>query len=434
MQLRLRKSFYLLASFSFLLGLLCNGSALAALPFQVQESKKIQSAAQRNIAAHILDKAIVWNITEQRPENLYVATVPKEFHAQIGKSAKVLFQDPSGFLVLEASNAEQVADISGDLHHITGVCGSIRRLNPFGSQPGNKNLATPIFPITDAATEIKVREAVQNISGNRIIESVREIVGFETRFHNNPIGQQTAQRLRALYGIEVPADRSDVELATRAHRGSPQHSLVIRIQGTQRPQEVIVLGSHLDAINQSTQNRQTPGADDNASGTATNIEIFRALMRLGVRPQRTIEIHAYAAEEIGLVGSQEIAAEYANARKNVIAMVQFDMNGYRKSGPPKIWLVRNDTNAQLNQFLGSIVDRYTGVTWGSKDLWMGTSDHYSWTQQGFAASFPTEDPSNFNNALHTSRDQVESLNAVDQMEAHAKMGIAFLLHYAGWQN
>lgn len=67
---------------------------------------------------------------------------------------------------------------------------------------------------------------------------------------------------------------------------------------------------------------RSPGADDDGSGTVTILEIFRALVNTGFRPQRPVEFHWYSAEEAGLLGSQAIAQNYEKKGVDVLAMIQ----------------------------------------------------------------------------------------------------------------
>jgi leucyl aminopeptidase len=55
---------------------------------------------------------------------------------------------------------------------------------------------------------------------------------------------------------------------------------------------------------------KAPGADDNASGIATITETIRVLMSNGFQPKKTLKFMAYAAEEVGLLGSKEIANDF----------------------------------------------------------------------------------------------------------------------------
>src|SRR5690606_16105710 len=97
-----------------------------------------------------------------------------------------------------------------------------------------------------------------------------------------------------------------------------QSSVVLTIQGQTLPDEIAVLGAHLDSIcsrsgttngqancdtGVTTAQRRAPGADDDASGIAVLTEVLRVVLDNGYRPQRTVKFMGYAAEEVGLVGS-----------------------------------------------------------------------------------------------------------------------------------
>ena len=154
-------------------------------------------------------------------------------------------------------------------------------------------------------------------------------------------------------------------------------------------------------------------------------------MAQNFRPMETIEIHGYAAEEIGLVGSGEMADDYKRLGKQVEAMVQFDMNGFTSSNA-KITFVSNGTNSTLNRELKKLVDSYLNVPTKSGFLFMGSSDHASWKKRGFPVSFPTEDPRNFNRKIHTKNDTMKHINSPEQIKAFAQLGVAYLIHFAGW--
>jgi leucyl aminopeptidase len=85
----------------------------------------------------------------------------------------------------------------------------------------------------------------------------------------------------------------------------------------------IIIGAHQDSVNNAFPLLPAPGADDDGSGTVTILEAFRVLVQAGFKPEKPVEFHWYAAEEGGLLGSQDIASEYAYQRKDVGAMIQF---------------------------------------------------------------------------------------------------------------
>lgn len=81
----------------------------------------------------------------------------------------------------------------------------------------------------------------------------------------------------------------------------------------------IVIGAHMDCVD-------TPGANDNASGVATMLEVARVLSK--EKLAYNIEFAAFGAEEIGLVGSyQYIDSLNEKEFKDIVAMINMDMVG-----------------------------------------------------------------------------------------------------------
>ena len=70
-----------------------------------------------------------------------------------------------------------------------------------------------------------------------------------------------------------------------------QMSVVVKIRGRKYPDELVLLGSHLDSIAGWWGSSEAPGTDDNASGTATNMSVLKAIVENNLYFDRTIEIH-----------------------------------------------------------------------------------------------------------------------------------------------
>jgi carboxypeptidase Q len=84
------------------------------------------------------------------------------------------------------------------------------------------------------------------------------------------------------------------------------YNTVGEIRGTEKPDEVVILGAHLDSWDLGT------GSTDNGTGSMAVLEAARALMKSGVKPKRTIRFVLFTGEEEGLVGSKR----YVDAHKN----------------------------------------------------------------------------------------------------------------------
>eukprot|EP00478_Filoreta_tenera_P003240 GABV01003412.1.p1 GENE.GABV01003412.1~~GABV01003412.1.p1 ORF type:complete len:181 (-),score=51.10 GABV01003412.1:26-526(-) len=143
-------------------------------------------------------------------------------------------------------------------------------------------------------------------------------------------------------------------------------------------------------------------------------------------PKRPLEFHWYAAEEVGLLGSQQVASDYARDNKNVAAMLQHDMTGYKWSGGA-VGLITDYTDASLNDFLRLVIDEYLDIGYQNSRCNYGCSDHASFTKVGYPASFPFEAPFGRHNPnIHSSNDVIGNLDMTYMFE-WVKMGTAFLI-------
>ena len=113
----------------------------------------------------------------------------------------------------------------------------------------------------------------------------------------------------------ILADGTDVTLefniVNRIYpEGKTSYNTIAEIPGTDKADEVIMLGGHLDSWHAST------GATDNAIGCAIMMEAARILKTLGVRPRRTVRVALWSGEEEGLLGSQAYVKEHFGAFEN----------------------------------------------------------------------------------------------------------------------
>src|SRR5437763_5583063 len=107
----------------------------------------------------------------------------------------------------------------------------------------------------------------------------------------------------------ILADGTDVtlefDIVNRVYpEGKTSYNTVAEIPGTDKADEVIMLGGHLDSWHAAT------GATDNAIGCAIMMAAARILKTLGVKPRRTIRVALWSGEEEGLLGSQAYVKEH----------------------------------------------------------------------------------------------------------------------------
>lgn len=268
-----------------------------------------------------------------------------------------------------------------------------------------------------------VRAVLPALDQAQLLETIRELSTQQNRYYRSPAGAAAsvwlAQRWRGF------TTRPEVSVELFDH-GYEQKSVILTIPGAALANEVVVLGAHLDSISLGRGAGDAPGADDDASGIATLTEVARALLANGFRPARTVQFIAYAAEEVGLRGSQDIVRTYKKRGVNVVGVMQLDMTNYQGS-EKDIWLMKDFTNAAQNTFVTQLIDAYVGATWGLDACGYACSDHAPWYRAGVPASMPFESRmAQRNRSIHTARDTLEvSGNNAAHAIKFARLATAF---------
>jgi leucyl aminopeptidase len=173
-----------------------------------------------------------------------------------------------------------------------------------------------------------------------------------------------------------------------------------------------------------------PGADDDGSGSVTVLELARTIIASNMRFKKPIYFIWYAAEEMGLVGSQYVVTDFVNKKIPVDAVVQFDMTGYAYHNESTMWLMTDHVDTNLTHYLETLINTYVKKPVKYSACGYGCSDHASWDAEGFAASMPFETEMNYDNPdIHTSADVMANLS-LDHMTDYLKLGTAFVVELA----
>jgi bacterial leucyl aminopeptidase len=255
-----------------------------------------------------------------------------------------------------------------------------------------------------------------------------------TRYHACASGTQSATWIRDRWQLYAQ-NRPDVTVEFFVHPAAttPQPSVILTIPGSRNASEVVVLGAHQDSVAGSNcSTSRSPGEDDDASGIASLTEVIRVALARGYRPAKTVKFMAYAAEEVGLRGSRNIAQTYRSQNVNVVGVLQLDMTNFQGS-LQDIFIYTDHTNATQNTFVSSLVDTYLpGLTRSTSACGYACSDHASWTEQNYPASFPFEARfGQHNSSIHSANDTISQSGGV---ATHAlkfsKLAAAYMVEVA----
>lgn len=293
-------------------------------------------------------------------------------------------------------------------------------------QKYNQIRSLPLRPLTFEKKN-EVERSLSMIQETQIQETVQWLSSFKNRIETKPTANEHVVQLKSKVEEILKYRKAPWTVELINHQNTRQQSLKVTLPGQKRPQEIIVLGGHHDSVNSSWGGGSrdlAPGADDNASGSANLLEILRAIAEEPAL-DRTIEIMWYAAEESGLVGSGEIAKNYKNQNKDVVAVVQLDMTSFPGSGEMTIANVTDYTSPWLQNILKAVNDTYLQLQIVDDQCGYACSDHASWFRQGYPTVVPFESRTNqMNRRIHTTQDVLSPVLSFKHSAAIAKLTLA----------
>jgi leucyl aminopeptidase len=331
--------------------------------------------------------------------------------------------------------SSDVATFSEMLHENNKKCGgytshtSLAAAESALAQVQASNADTLIATSYSINNAINVTPMVAAVNATNIAMTIEHLsTSYANRFYTTTSGVTSAQWIHDNWA-NIAAARSDISVEYYEHASWDQPSVIVTITGTDDPLEVVVLGAHIDSTvgNSTGEGTSAPGADDDASGVAVLTEALTVLVAQDYHPQKTIKLMGYAAEEVGLLGSDAIAKDYKAQGVNVIGVMQLDMTNFHGSFED-ITIFTDYTNSAQNDFLVDLIDTYQNIEVGYSSCGYGCSDHASWYQQGYAASMPFESSmSDINSNIHSVNDTLANSDANATTSApFAKLALSYM--------
>jgi len=226
-----------------------------------------------------------------------------------------------------------------------------------------------------------------------------------------------------------------------------QFNTVAEIPGTDKKDELVMVGAHLDSWHSGT------GATDNGAGSVVMMEVIRILKALEIKPRRTIRICLWSGEEQGLLGSQNYVQQHFGSRP---PMDEPDFKAMptllrREAGPVTVKPEQAKVSAYFNVDNGS--GKIRGVylqenaaeaplfeAWMQpfKDLGMttltmrntGGTDHLSFDAVGIPGFQFIQDPLDYETRTHHSNMDVYDRLQADDLKQAAVIVASFVYNTA----
>ena len=230
-----------------------------------------------------------------------------------------------------------------------------------------------------------------------ILEQVKILAApeMEGRASGTPGAERAAAHIAGIFhavGLRPGGDDGGYLQAFSISRGRTANVVGILPGRDPRLQDsAIVIGAHYDHVGRggraSRANDQTGaihhGADDNASGTAAVLALARAFASVGGTP-RTLVFTAFAAEEIGLLGSAHYADHPAWPLDRTVLMVNLDMVGRLRNG--RLYVGGVESGAGLGDLVTDAARELSLSVELRGDPW-SPSDHSSFYRAGLPVLF-----------------------------------------------
>lgn len=219
------------------------------------------------------------------------------------------------------------------------------------------------------------------------------------------VAREDAERIARLLAAGTPV-WADLSIPNKIGGAIKTWNVVAEIRGSEKPDEFVVLGAHLDSWELGT------GALDNGCNAALIIDALRAIKASGLKPRRSMRFILFSGEEEGLIGSRVYATAHRAELDKAAGVVIFDSGtgrttafstGGRKDVIPAVEAIL----APLEQF---------GVTKAVPTAESGT-DHFDFMLEGVPTFVADQAEANYLENYHATTDTFDKVD-VPQLKKH----------------
>ena len=195
-------------------------------------------------------------------------------------------------------------------------------------------------------------------------------------------------------------------------------NVVAELKGTELPNEIVILGAHLDSWELGT------GALDNGCNAALVIDTLRAIKAAGVRPRRTIRFILFSGEEEGLLGSWAYVRAHQNELDNIVGELVLDegsgpVTGFTTGG-------RKDVDAALAPMVRPFAQWKANQL--TNDAMTGT-DHYDFMIEGVPTLVANQLEANYLVNYHATSDTFDKVDFT-QLKKNEAMAAELMVELA----
>jgi hypothetical protein len=236
---------------------------------------------------------------------------------------------------------------------------------------------------TDSATALTVDGSISDFPTARV--GLEDVLLIKRMLEHGPVTVEFSFKNRIRKNVEV-------------------NNVVAEIPGRDLPNEVVIVGGHLDSWHPAT------GAQDNGTGASTVVEVARAVKASGHPPRRTMRFILFGGEEQGLLGS----TAYVRAHKADMASIDCVLISDTGAQPAKGWYLmgRDDEKKALTNIEPLLAGLGSNDTTPSVEFLFQT-DHISFDLLGVPTLVLWTDTDKYFKLHHKASDSFDSVNQAE---------------------
>ena len=196
------------------------------------------------------------NMKSLKDKNLYVMplTTFLDIRDNLKEYGKVHSYKDADYAIVEVTdtNLKELSLLTNLMH--------VAQFLALDEDSSISSFSTQSAPVISTKDKVQSVISMQNeVRSSNIRKEIKALEDLGTRFYKSKTGQETPRILAAKYKALILNGRDDVSVNLADVRRSPQDNLVVRIEGSEKPDEVIILGSHIDSIVGGRGNNNAPG-------------------------------------------------------------------------------------------------------------------------------------------------------------------------------
>lgn len=282
-----------------------------------------------------LERAIIWAAAEMKKAGLEnvqtpAVTVPKWVR---GNESAVMLEPvrkPLTMIGLGMSVGTPKDGVTGDVVSVRSfdelnalrrdkVAGKIVLFNPVWEGYGQ----TVMYRSAGASAAAKlgaVAVLVRSMTGVSLQTPHTGAMNYEAGVPRIPAAALSTEDAAMIERLAKADSPVQVRLTMEAHQepDATSHNVMGEIRGREKPEEVVVLGGHIDSWDIGQ------GANDDGSGIMATLQAVALIKKLGLQPRRTIRVVFWVNEENGGAGGRAYRTMIGDAVKNHVAAIEMD--------------------------------------------------------------------------------------------------------------